>query len=123
MENQKTLSFFTTKTKYGVAGFIITLLGIYFTYFLLYEELTGTPFKVLYSLELTRNYHSALALISSLIAWRLISSLPFIALNSLKEADGVCKPVVVYLFASGLIVYTGSVIAYKLALAYVYSMP
>lgn len=123
MENQKTLSFFTTKTKYGIAGFIITLFGIYSVYFLLYEELIGAPFKVLYSPELTRNYHIALSLISSLIAWRLISNLPFIAFNSLKETDGVYKPVVAYLFASGLIIYTGSVIAYNLALTYVYSMP
>jgi hypothetical protein len=124
MEHQKFLVFFATKTtKYGIAGFIITLLGIYSVYFLLYEELIGAPFKVLYSPELTRNYHGALALISSLVAWRLISNLPFIAFNSLKEADGAYKLVVVYLIAAGLIIYTGSVIAHNFALTYLHGMP
>jgi len=120
MENQKALLSF--RTKCNITGFIVTLLGIYFVYFFLYEDLIQTPFKVLYSLELTKNYHSVLALILSLVEWRLISNLPFIALSSRKDGKDH-KPVIAYLTAAGLIVYTGSVIAHNLALTYVYSMP
>lgn len=124
MKNQKTLSFLATKTtKYGIVGFIITLLGIYSVYFILYEGLIRAPFRVLYSPELTRSYHIALALISSLVAWRLISNLPFIVLNSLKEDGKGYKPLMAYFVAAGLIVYTGSVIANNFALTYLYNMP
>ena len=106
----------------NIIGFIITLCGIYFVYFFRYEELIRTPFKVLYSIELTKNYHVVLALISSLIAWRLISNLPYVALSSKKDGRDH-RPVIVYLTATGLIMYTGSVVAYNMALTYVYSMP
>ena len=121
MKNEKALLSF--KTKCNIAGFIITLFAIYSVYFLRYEELIRTPPKVLYYPELNRNYHIALAIISSLVAWRLISNLPFIALNSLKEYGKGYKPAVAYFVAAGLIVYIGSVIAHKFALTYLYSMP
>ncbi|MBP6925740.1 MAG: hypothetical protein KBC22_01635 [Candidatus Pacebacteria bacterium] len=120
---QKSLSLFTAKIKFGIAGLIATVLGVYFVYFFLYEELIRSPFKVLYSsLELTKNYHCTLAVVSSLIAWRLISNLPFIVFNS-KGSGSVYKPVMAYWVAAGLIIYTGSVIAHRLALTYLYNMP
>jgi hypothetical protein len=87
------------------------------------KNLLGPHLRFYTPPELTRNYHGALALISSLVAWRLISNLPFIAFNSLKEADGAYKLVVVYLIAAGLIIYTGSVIAHNFALTYLHGMP
>lgn len=113
----------STKIKLSIFGLIATSIGVFFFGFIVYEKLIMYPFKILYSAELTRDYHSLLAVISFLIAWKLISSLYFIVLNSLKENGNGIKPIIAYFIASGLIFYTSSVIASNFALAYVYNMP